>query len=71
MIGDKADALNEICPPNIPAMLGGRIGRLSSLREEEALLRRFGAFPGVRERAARDSVLQADNGSAYKETDCS
>jgi hypothetical protein len=71
MIGDKADALNEICPPNIPAMLGGRIGQLSSLREEEALLRQFGAFPRVRERAARDSVLQADNGSAYKETDCS
>src|SRR5215470_8890298 len=62
MIGDKADALNDVCPPNIPAMLGGRIERLSSLREEEALLRQFGAFPGVRECAAR--VSQADNGSA-------
>src|ERR1043166_7788554 len=35
----------------IPAMLGGRIGRLSSLREEEALLRQFGAFPGARARS--------------------
>src|SRR5262249_11720302 len=38
--------------------------QLSSLREEEALLRQLGAFPGARERTARGSVSQADNGAA-------
>src|SRR5262245_38957091 len=34
----------------IPRVLGGRIGRLSHLREEEALLRQFGAFARARTR---------------------
>src|SRR5262245_3564779 len=45
----------------IPASLRGPIGRLSSLCEEEGLLRGgLGRFPERGERAARDSVLQAD-----------
>src|SRR5262245_31383119 len=43
MIGDKADVLHEICLPNTRR---GRIGRLSSLCEEEALLTgSLGRFP--------------------------
>src|SRR5262245_59497221 len=55
MIGDKADALHEIFP-EIGAMLGGRIGPLSSLREEEAPAEAvWGVYQSAG--AAKDSVL--------------
>src|SRR5262245_18201927 len=64
MIGDKADALHEICPPNTREFARAHWPTFESLRGRRTAQRRFGAFPGARGTRGQRLGFASRQGSA-------